>query len=691
MALDKDQKKVEEDKRKGPLGYKPGDDEEQDRIFVYERFKEMKTGRTGGDTDYEDMWDEADKSYKAYAASRDSDDWRADLHIPFEYSVIRTMLQETTSAIEMPMTIPVEEQDKPTSVVFNEIIPVVLDKSNWFIKKFSIDKERFIRGTAIGKVFFRSDKRDIKEITKYDPKTGEETYKEKTIYDYDDVDIEFIDLHNFYMDEAARKIEYARDCIERQVMHIGEFRRLYGKYDNSKYVIAGGDTTMYQYYQPPQDADSNEVEVLLYTNKPLDKFVIMANDVVVHRGPIPYHHKELNYVVFYTDMDQNSFYGRGIPEIIRAMVEEANLMRNSRLDRLRLLNNPMFFVSDQIDLDDEDIVSRPGGAIPVAGPLNVDQYVKEVPISDTKIAAYKEYDQISDDIIKAVGIDYRVQGLNMGGTATEAAILKESAMKYIQMLSLLSQQYSLKRLGTLLVSTIQQFYSLKRVGRLTGEEDYKTIRLKGRAIVQDQEGQNVAQEIEGESFIKIGEDISPQDIRDSRFDIDIEAGPEPYITKPLMLSKITEAFDRLMPLPPNIFPDTGKTKIVKRYIDVNDFGIKSDDVYEGAAGPDEERNLALDENQQMDQGQPLPPTPNITPEHTLVHIQHTTDEGFGQLPPEVMDIYKQHIDGEDQMHGGGQVPPAQGSSPGQMAPPATGIRKSEVVPAMQEGGEQLGA
>jgi len=603
--------------------------------------------------------------------------------------VIRTMLQETTSAIEMPRTIPQEENDKPTSVVFNEIIPVVLDKANWFIKKFSIDKERFIRGTSIGKVFFRSDSRNIKEITKYDPQTGEESYKEKEIYDYDDIDIEFIDLWYFFIDEAARKIENARDCIERQVMHIGEFRRIYGKYDNSEFVVAGGDTNQYQYYTPPEDVDSNQVEVLHYYNKPLDKYIIMANDIVVHTGPIPYHHKELPYVVFYTDMNQNGFYGRGVPEIIRAMVEEANLMRNSRLDRLRLLNNPMFFVSDQVDLDDEDIVSRPGGAIPVAGPLNVDQYVREVPISDTKIAAYKEYDQISDDIIRSVGIDYKVQGLNTGGTATEAAILKESAMKYIQMLSLLSQQYSLKRLGSLLVKNIQQFYSIKRAKRVVGsKKEFKTIRLKDRALVEDQEGQLQGQEIEGDSFIKIGEDIKPEDIRNSNLDIDIEAGPEPYITKPLMQSKISEAFDRLMPLPPQILPDEAKKKIIKKYLEVNDF--KADDVYEGAGGPEEERLLAEDENEQMDQGQPLPPTPNVSPEHTLVHVNHTMEAGFEQLPPEVMDIYEQHITGEDQMHGGGETPPAQGAAPGQMSPPATGIRKSEVVPAMQEGGEELG-
>ena len=70
-------------------------------------------------------------------------------------------------------------------------------------------------------------------------------------------------------------------------------------------------------------------------------------------------------------------------------------------------------------------------------------------------------------------------------------------------------------------------------------------------------------------------------------------------------------------------------------------------------GPDMQA-MADKENMEMAQGNPLPPTEGADIVHTQSHIDFTKTDMFKQLPPEIQQIFADHIQGELGAHMGGQ-------------------------------------
>ena len=70
-------------------------------------------------------------------------------------------------------------------------------------------------------------------------------------------------------------------------------------------------------------------------------------------------------------------------------------------------------------------------------------------------------------------------------------------------------------------------------------------------------------------------------------------------------------------------------------------------------GPDMQA-MADKENMEMAQGNPLPPTEGADIVHTQSHIDFTKTDMFKQLPPEIQQMFADHIQGELGAHMGGQ-------------------------------------
>ena len=75
----------------------------------------------------------------------------------------------------------------------------------------------------------------------------------------------------------------------------------------------------------------------------------------------------------------------------------------------------------------------------------------------------------------------------MGGTATEAAILKEAAQKRINMVNTLSDMDTLIRIGRLKWANIQFFYPVPRVEKITEDGETKNRKVYRRVKVQGKE------------------------------------------------------------------------------------------------------------------------------------------------------------------------------------------------------------
>lgn len=642
---------MEEDQKEANQSYKPTKKERKIRRKIWERYRAMADN--GWRQDAEDDWAMGDRMFRQWVPEHDPDDWRANIMLPDGFAAIQAQMQETIERLSRPEIMRVEDSDKAKEELANAVMTYNMDRTNFDYQYYKAKLVATIRGTAFLFDYYRVDKRTVHDLVGINS-DGTLQYKDKEVTDFDDDYTEQIDNEYIFVDEAASHIDYARDMVRREIIHIDEFNRIYDTkpdFQDTEYVMEGGDTGTRAFFQKPEDMEEEDVELLHYYNRATDEYNVLANNVVIRMGPIPYKHKELPIAVVYHYAVPGNFWGMGIPKVIWALTEERRSLRNLNLDRQKLQLQKMFLIADDVVLDEEELIARPHGMIEVAAngkPLN--QVIVPLEYGDVPASYYKTEETLLEDIRRAHGIDDRIQGVNVGGTATEAAMLKESSQRRINMIARLVEMDTLVRLGRIKWSNIQFFYPAPRIEKVVESNEerekkvYRTIRTQGKTfdIVKDPgTGQTTLRFNESTDDSSFKLDKKMASFMEGDTDIRVSSEASSFTPKPIHQAKITEMFTLLMSNPA-IMGTLDPKKAVFRYLEVND---ESPSNWMRGSGktPAEMRALAEGENMVMASGIMLPGTPDADEEHTLVHLNYTSTREFDQLPAAIQQIFKSHI------------------------------------------------
>jgi len=470
---------MEENKNK--ISYTPTDPQKGELLFVYKRFEDMKTGRYKA----EKLWQDDDDQYQMTQTNVPDEDWKARLKLPDTTSAILASLAEAIDQNPGITYMPREKGDTKRAENLNSVFQYTWEKGQGQLELMDHMLQASIYGTAIGKEYWKTDTIVEKEIEEYETdKDGVETavpkkWKENMKTVFDDVHFKSIYIKNFWIDEAATSMNNAVDSVEMEMMDEVTFHQNYDEiYPDAKKVISQ-DGVEWDWYKNEEITD--KVEVLYYYNCKKDMFTIVANGVLLTKvgNPNPYKHKELPYVQSVYIPKVRSFYGIGLPTLIRSLQEEKNTIRNMRLDQNKLNINSMILVDDKVEMDDEDAISEPNKIF--RGPSGSIEFIKG-PQANT--GAYREEEMLRDDIIIATGVDARTQQLGgAGDTATEVAIMKESSLKRIRFVLKLMERMALYRIGRQRVSNVKQFYKMPKIkqvigtdGKVYDEETFPKIR-----------------------------------------------------------------------------------------------------------------------------------------------------------------------------------------------------------------------
>lgn len=706
--------------------YKPSDEQYEDLKFIYRRRREMGDKRA----EMEPKWDKWQKQYECYRPPKDSNDWTSDIYVPVTLSIIEAELAEIVNQDLKPFVVERGSEDAPKAIVMNNILDYTWDTAKSDVASFEIIRDAFILGTGIGQEYYWKQEREI---------TNESGGKEKVL-EFDNCYLEPVSLWDFYVDEKARSFfgpYAAQDCIRRYIMDIDAFRNFFqGKtwdpFGVAKFVKPGGDLNYYEFYKPPERLDhTKEVEVLWYWNKPRDILAIVANDVLVKLGPNPYKHKQLPFARAIDIRKNHQFYGKGEAELLESIQEETNTLRRMIIDRNHLDIDKPILVSDTLTLEDEDLISRPHGAIPV-GDVNM---VKPLEFNDIPKSVFMSLEMINDDKIRVTGMDERQQSVDQAGTATEAAILKEATLKRLNMKIWQLKNDFLVDVGRLRVANIMQFYSQPRLEKIVGEkgtekyqskvasaaskgslisqggEDYeakyRNIRIKDKKLNYDA-GTGIVEEQPNKGFTFF--EATPDTFLPvyGGYDIRYKATSSIPISKPLKQQKVMEMYDRLAPNP-TIDPWKLAEAVLKEMeFDPDEFKVQ----------PKEQQNpeaqnlqklvdLAGIENGEMLNGKEIGPTPYSNPVHTEIHIKFMRSKQFKEdVPPNspILQIFANHVTGEiaaQQARGGGQLPEAgqpvgspdmAGEVPPEFQQPPENGQNAEMaatMPGMAQGGGEM--
>jgi hypothetical protein len=236
---------------------------------------------------------------------------------------------------------------------------------------------------------------------------------------------------------------------------------------------------------------------------------------------------------------------------VRSLQEEKNTIRNMRLDVTKLNIGQIVIVDDKLELSDEDlevkprqILKGPPGSISiVAGP-------------QVNPSSYQEEALLKEDIIRATGVDPRLQTEGgKGDTATEISILKESSMKRIRLTLRYLEWEALYRIGRLRLSVISQFYKVPKFndiiddnGEITQEATYPTVAMEKNGST---------------SYFS----FSPEDTK-GEYDIIVAPGSTLPISKALEAQKRINLFDRLKG-----HPDVNQRALAEELIRAHDLPV----------------------------------------------------------------------------------------------------------------------
>lgn len=671
------------------LGYHPTRAESNIRMQLYRRYYEMRDNDWR--TEAEHQWEMADKEYQMWMSESqqyittvqennqtvsyvsdttqipDPDDTRSRLKLPDAFAAIQSHMQETIERKSRPALSASNESEEPVEDYGNSVINYNMDNTNFDYEWYMGGMGAAIRGTAFYFDRYRFEQRWVRDIDDVGDDGNLKTTK-RLITDIDDDYCEWLPNEYVYVDEKARNIDMAVDCVVREILNIREFQRKYGLakgYQNIEFVKRGGETTTRSFFKLPKDITGNDVEVLHYYNRALDVYWAAANWVTIHDGPLPWKHKELPISVRYYYRVPGRFWGLGIPQVLHMLTAERTSIRNLNMDRQNLQINKMFLHNNMFDITEEDLVSRPHGLISVdTNGLPLNQAIMPLEYGDVP-ASYFKTDQIMvEDMVRATGIDVRLEAQPQTQTATEAALNQEHQLKRISMIAQLDEMETIVRIGRLKWANIQFFYPLGRMDKVYQDRKekqqrvYKTISVKGKRFeLVDNNGTETLrmQDITGASQFELDKKMAKY--LEFSFNVTIAATQYAPISKVVRQTKVTELFSLLMGNPATMGL-LNLNKTVARVLSIND--ERPDDWLAGYnQDPAHTMMEAEQENSVMAAGQPLAATPGATEEHTLVHIMYTRSKEYDDLVqqrPEIRQIFMEHIMGEHEAN------PATGSA-----------------------------
>ena len=729
--------------------YSPSEKEEEILEHVYDRYRSMKDNPQRLNAVNE--WDRSQQAWDQYSKQDEElEEWQAKYYVPLTTATVESILAEMLDKSPSPIVLPRSVEDKAKATVMKHAFDYTWEVGDGNEELENVLKDCLIYGNGFAQEYYWKDRRIIRQLTgieKNKKKQTHESYNEVEVFDYDDCYMESVSPYELFFDETARSINRgpykARDAIRRFVMKLEDAKVLFSgeiwdPLNNMRLVRPGGDTNWYSYYAPPEDVDKgDEVEVLWYwSRRPEDALNIVINDVVIKMGPNPYKHKQLPFAMTYDVKRPHSFFHKGEPKLLESIQKELNTIRRMITDRNHLDIDKMWLVGTNETFAEEDTISRPHGTIRVDDPSNY----KPIEYGDIPQSVSLTLAELNKDAVRVTGAEERFQGVKTPGTATEAAILKESVVRRISAKLRRLEEGFLVDIGRMRVANIIQFYSQPKLEKIIGEAGseeyrkqiltaqkqgvlqsvegtpyrakYKDIRLTGKELVPDERGAIIEQSRPGYNFFEMKPEYFIPVARGG-FDIRFEAGATMPVSKPLMAKQTQDVVTQLMPLATaGIGYDPvklGDALIESLDKDPEDFRLE-ETAEKGMAGAREEMsiNLASQENDEASKGRPIPPmgTAYASPSHSMIHIAFIrSPAGKSMKQPDFQRLVK-HTMGEisaQTMRGEVAGLTGEGSSPQQQAggtegmPPQAGVSPSQpayneglkaAMPGLVQGGEE---
>jgi hypothetical protein len=296
---------------------------------------------------------------------------------------------------------------------------------------------------------------------------------------------EFTDFWDIFPDPNARRLnKRARYIIKRSIIHTEELEDLGAKgiYEKSqvnkvKKLRAGNlEQERRDILQEigvesfiPEEQDLHERFEYFsggHCITIVDRQVVVKDTTKNKINPYPYHIPLVDYR--YTQVP-GEFYGIGIPEIVKDLQADKNVIRSQRRENVDLILNKILKVRRGGDVDIDTLKFFPGAIWELDQPDDITEH----DMRDVTQSAYQEEEKIDLDMENATGSYRYSRGQNpqREETATAVVRLQKAAMSRFDIIIKQAEFSAMRKIARMVVLQMRTFMPQEMYERIIGEPD----------------------------------------------------------------------------------------------------------------------------------------------------------------------------------------------------------------------------
>jgi hypothetical protein len=625
---------------------------------------------------WEDRWQ---TDWNLYTMKHHYIKGRSNIKSATSFSPIEAAMAEfQTSNLDVVLT-PTEYDDEPKLEIIKSVRKLLHSKGDFKTAQIGAFHDALVYGSSFEHITHIKKVRDVEkiisdssnveaEIKKIMDGTDEATKeklkkrlekgkpltKKERIVEYDDVARIHVSIFECYVDPDARCMKghsyEATDFTWRTLPSLSQFK---SEFENSTdpYVIkenikrvkgAEAAASSYEGSNPlftvPTDlgTKSNNVEVLRYYNKRTDKYIIIANDILIRNGPLPFNHKQIPFVLHKFVVLEHSFYGLGLPYFLEGLQSTDEATRNMMIETMWYNLNPAIAVNRDIFNDAEEGMEyiEPGKVIDFSGPVGNDS-IRMLEGSAPRFDYFQLRNVLKEEEVRTSGINPITFSVPDPGEAVRNNLMAQESTQKMLRKGIFNYGVGEKEAARQEISLMCQIYPEKFLKETTddGVKKFKSIRIDGIKLTPIYENDD-----ENARLVEIQkqETGKPEyfELRDDYFkllgeiEIEIDVASFPLVSPSLRLSKVQEAITALLPFwqNPVLLQAPGANELIKSYINLLSPDYK-DKILEQFRETSNSNNVE-EANMQTElllKGEIIPGQLGESDEHKLVHISASID------------------------------------------------------------------
>lgn len=340
-------------------------------------------------------------------------------------------------------------------------------------KFFSAALETATKGTCITYEGYMKQEQDMEVPVKYDAVIGKVTTKKQKRVIYDDCYQEIHPIEDFFIGNPYQPdIQKQPFILPRKITTYSDAKAEFGHYPNFEYVKAGAYTLVAEattFYRNTLATDLNQdqVEVLKWYSRILNRHIVLINGVPMYDGVIPFKDGKYPYAkAIHEPFGNDFFWGASLVNKIMGEQDLKNMVFNMMVDKTQGSLLPFGLTSDLDDLIEDEVLAP--NKIRKVGDINKWKFETLPGINAGEVQMLSLIDKELNE--------------NTGGATGAGSSSSPRGGKLPVRQILLQQQESMQKLGfstsyledyecdrtKLRVSHILQFYSIPKLSKVTG-------------------------------------------------------------------------------------------------------------------------------------------------------------------------------------------------------------------------------